>query len=252
MRKVSGEGDNRAAGEGDHLAALKQLMQEGPGLHAPHWNHQLLTYVSRQTISRLLYWDQLYRGIVEVPGVILELGVHYGATLSTLSSLRGIYEPFNSSRRIVGFDTFAGFPSVDVKDGPDWEAGDYATPEGYERHLTQVLGIHQELSPLPHIDKFELVVGDVVETFGRWLDDNPGTLVAMVIFDMDIYEPTRHALELVQPRLTRGSTVVFDELSYANFPGETVALQEVVGSPNVRLRRSPLQTNCGWYVVGDA
>ena len=47
----------------------------------------------------------------------MEFGVRWGQNLVTLSNLRGIYEPFNYSRKIIGFDTFEGFPSVHEKDG---------------------------------------------------------------------------------------------------------------------------------------
>ena len=39
----------------------------------------------------------------------MEFGVRWGQNLITLNNLRGIYEPFNHSRKIIGFDTFEGF-----------------------------------------------------------------------------------------------------------------------------------------------
>ena len=47
----------------------------------------------------------------------MEFGVRWGRNMSLYTSLRHIYEPYNSSREIIGFDTFEGFPSVDPKDG---------------------------------------------------------------------------------------------------------------------------------------
>ena len=41
------------------------------------------------------------------------MGTEHGPVLV----VSGLYEPFNYTRRIVGFDTFEGFPSVDPKDG---------------------------------------------------------------------------------------------------------------------------------------
>ena len=38
-------------------------------------------------------------------------------TNSLVFLLRGIYEPFNRHRKIIGFDTFTGFPSINIKDG---------------------------------------------------------------------------------------------------------------------------------------
>ena len=43
-------------------------------------------------------------------------------------------------------------------------AGDYGVTKDYQPHLKQILDIHQALSPLPHISKYELVKGDAVAT----------------------------------------------------------------------------------------
>ena len=72
-----------------------------------------------QDLARILFMDDLYRRIVDVPGVILELGVRWGQNLALFSALRTIYEPFNHNRKVIGFDTFAGFPSPHAKDGTD-------------------------------------------------------------------------------------------------------------------------------------
>ena len=50
-----------------------------------------------------------------MPGCILEFGVQWGAGLPQLISLRGIYEPYNYSRHIYGFDTFEGFVNTSEK-----------------------------------------------------------------------------------------------------------------------------------------
>jgi hypothetical protein len=65
------------------------------------------------SISRLLYYDTLYKKIIGKSGVICEFGVQWGAGLSTLLNLRGIYEPYNHTRKVFGFDTFEGFKNTD-------------------------------------------------------------------------------------------------------------------------------------------
>ena len=66
-------------------------------------------YMKRQNVARLLHFDNLYKQIINVHGEIMEFGVRWGPNLALLSSLRGIYEPYNYTRKIVGFDTFDGF-----------------------------------------------------------------------------------------------------------------------------------------------
>jgi hypothetical protein len=90
----------------------------------------------------------------------------------------------------------------------------------------------------------------VVETLPTFLERNPHIIVSMAIFDMDIYAPTKRALELVMPRLTKGSLLVFDELNCRHFPGETQALHEVVGLGGLRLQRVPNQPYCAFAEYG--
>jgi len=56
----------------------------------------------------------------------------------------------------------------------------------------------------------ELIVGWVEDTLEPWLRDHPGRM-AFAHFDMDVYPPTRYALERIHERFTPGSIVMFDE-----------------------------------------
>jgi len=215
------------------------------------WNSHSLLTIRRQSLSRFLHYDLLYRQMLPVPGVICEFGVQWGATLSQLISLRGIHEPYNHSRRIIGFDTFQGFVGVDEQDGGRWSAGDYSTEDGYETTLDRVLTLQEGFNPLSHIKKFELVKGDASKTTAEWLERNPHAIISMAILDMDVYRATRDVLELIKPRLTKGSVLVFDELSSGDFPGETLAVAEVLGLNNLSLRRSNFHTYGAWAVWGE-
>jgi hypothetical protein len=252
LQKLAGEFTQRGVIEGECDAALYAIVQRRyrDSGFGSQWNYHSTVFLKRQVLSRLMYLDHIYKKILDTPGVICEFGVHWGATISTLCNLRGIYEPYNHSRHIFGFDTFSGFPSVDSKDGKLVEAGDYATSAGYEDELEEILSLQESFSPLAHLKKFHLVKGDVTETLPQWLDENPHAIVSMAIFDMDIYKPTKSALELILPRLTKGSILVFDELNCEFFPGETQAVAEVLGLNNLRLQRFPHQPFCAFAEFG--
>jgi len=215
------------------------------------WARHSLVSLNVSVLSRLLYLNNLYQKIVDVPGVICEFGVQWGATLTQLINLRSIHEPFNLSRVVYGFDTFEGFPSVHDKDGGMYQRGDLATLDRYEETLERILTLIESFPPLSHVKKFELVKGDVTLTIDQWLTDNPHAIVSLAVFDMDLYAPTKKVLEALMPRLTRGSVIAFDELNCKFFPGETRALDEVLGLNNLRLRRSPLMPYCAWAVYGE-
>ena len=59
----------------------------------------------------------LFRQIIDVQGVVMEFGTRWGQNMALFEALRGIYDPFNRHRKLIAFDTFEGFPSLDEKDG---------------------------------------------------------------------------------------------------------------------------------------
>jgi hypothetical protein len=212
---------------------------------------QLGLFLNRQSLSRIMFMHELYSQIVPIHGVVMEFGVRWGQNLALFSSFRGMYEPYNYNRKIVGFDTFAGFPSVAPQDGRDEIAsvGAYGVTRNYDEYLHAVLAYHEKESPLSHITKHELVKGDATVTLEKYLTDHPETIIALAYFDFDLYEPTKKCLQLIKDHLTRGSVIGFDELNWPAFPGETLALKEVFGLARYSLRRSPLNPSPSYLVI---
>ncbi len=212
---------------------------------------QLGLFLSRQSWSRYLYLNELYKMILPVHGVVMEFGVRWGTNLAIFSNLRGMYEPFNHNRKIIGFDTFEGFPSIHEKDGNAKVAvpGAYSVTKGYEEYLEQVLDSHEQESPISHIRKFELVKGDASDEIEGYLERNPETIVALAYFYFDVYEPTKRCLEAIKDRLTRGSIIGFDQLNYHTWPGETLAVKEVLGLDRYAIRRTPHNPEPSYIVV---
>lgn len=225
-------------------SALKLIEDSGD-----NWAIHSLAVMKRNALARVIYLNDIYQRILPVPGVICEFGVHWGATFSTLTNLRALYEPYNHSRIVYGFDTFSGFSVIDAKDGSAAKPGDYQSREGQLEALSEIAAYHESICPFPENRKFELIKGDVLQTVPKWIDDNPHAIIAMAIFDMDVYKPTKETLEHIRPRLTKGSLIVFDELNCKFFPGETQAVIDTLGLNNIRLTKHPLQTYCAVYEV---
>jgi hypothetical protein len=195
--------------------------------------------------------NELYQMIVEVPGVVVEFGVRWGSNLALFESFRGIYEPYNHNRKIIGFDTFDGFPSIHGKDGTAEIAkvGAYRVTGQYETYLEQILTYHEQESPIPHIKKHELCKGDAAVEVEKYFRTHPETIVAFAYFDFDLYGPTKKALEVLKPHVTRGTVLGFDQLNDRDFPGETVALQEALGLSTYRLRKSRYNSVQSYLVI---
>jgi hypothetical protein len=201
--------------------------------------HQSSLFMPPHVLRRISFFNEIYQRILPVPGLVMEFGVWFGRDLAILDGLRTLYEPLNYSRKIMGFDTFTGFPGIEAQDGANEIArtGGLDTAAGYDEYLRHVLAEREQMAPYQHLRKFEVLKGDASETLAAYLSANPQTIVAFAYFDMDLYEPTKRCLELLKPHLTRGSILGFDELNCAEFPGETVAVREVLGLDRIALRR---------------
>ncbi|HEX7822779.1 MAG TPA: hypothetical protein VF463_19430 [Sphingobium sp.] len=237
----------------DRQQKLRDLKEKiSPNFPISSWNmHETIMFADRITLSRLLYYNNLYQKILGVSGVICEFGVQYGATMSLLTNMRGIYEPHNYLRKIIGFDTFAGFSSdlMPAERENGWEPGDFSVPADYVATLTDHLHTQESYSPIPNVRKFELVVGDVIKTFDEWLEKNPHMVVALAIFDFDVYAPTKHVLERILKHMPKGAVLAFDEINLPIFAGEALAVKEVMGVENMRLCTDPNYPGAAWHVI---
>lgn len=169
--------------------------------------------------------------------------------MALFSAMRGIYEPYNYSRKIIGFDTFSGFPSVDPLDGNLVSAGDYSTVSNWRNKLESILSFAEKNAPIPQKTKFELVQGDATKKIHEYLSAHPETIISLAYFDFDIYTPTKACLEAILPYLTKGSVLAFDELNCPEFPGETLALREVLGLDRYAIQREPSNPLTSYLVI---
>lgn len=208
-------------------------------------------FLNSKTLSRILFMDHLYQQIIDVQGIVIEFGVRWGQNTSLFAALRGIYEPFNRHRKIVGFDTFKGFPAITEKDGKSklMRTGADSVSKDYVKYLNALIGLQEKDNPLSHIKKFDLVAGDAVVEIEKYLAGHPETIIALAYFDFDLYEPTRKCLEVIRPYLVKGSVLGFDELNDPDSPGETVALKEVFDLNKITLKRYRYTSRVSYFVM---
>ena len=208
-------------------------------------------YVRRQHLKRFLTLYEIYKKLIPVKGSIIELGVFRGFSLTTWAKLSAIMEPENLIRKVYGFDTFEGFPSIhekDITEEYDHEAGHFYT-NVYEE-LTHLNEIFNKDRFIGHINKVELIKGDCTKTIPDFLEKNPHLLVGMLFIDLDLYEPTKVALEYFLPRMHKGSILAFDELDNAQWPGETLALLESMDIRELKIETIPGDPYIGYAILG--
>ena len=207
-------------------------------------------HVRRQDIARFLVRYELFKKTLGVNGSIVDCGVYSGGGLFAWYHFSSIFEPYNHTRKIIGFDTFAGFPSIHTSDAvgesEDLNVGALSTHATMREELEYLRGLHDQNRPLSHVGKMELVEGDACKTIPQFVDDNPQLLISLLYLDFDLYAPTRVALEHLLPRVVSGGLVVFDELNNKDYPGETTALLELGDLP--RLQRMAEDPYISYFV----
>ena len=208
-------------------------------------------FLTGKTLSRILFMDFIYRKSIDVQGVVMDFGTRWGQNMALFTSLRGIYEPFNRHKKIIGFDTFGGFPSHTSEDGTSEMigVGNISVTDDYFGYLQELMKVQENENPLSHLQKHQFVVGDAVTGIEEYFEQHPETIVSLAFFDFDLYEPTKACLQAIKSRLVKGSVVGFDELNDPDSPGETLALNEVFGLNNVRLKRFPYASRVSYFVV---
>ncbi len=209
-------------------------------------------YVSRQSLAKFITKYEIFRKILHVHGSIIEGGVLHGGGTLAWAKLSSILEPVNHTRKIIGFDTFEGFPSIsqhDTKgaDGTLLKSGNLSG-SSYEDVLKAVQ-VYDANRPLSHIPKVELVKGDIRVTAQQYLDANPHLVVSLLYLDVDLYEPTKILLETFLPRMPKGAVIAFDELNAKIFPGETLAVLQSIGLRNLAIQRFEFDSYVSYAVV---
>jgi hypothetical protein len=236
---------------------LESYFSESPG-SATEKLENFAKYVPRQNLARFIARYELFRRVQHVQGSIVECGVLFGGGLMSFAKLSAILEPYNFQRRIIGFDTFTGFPKIheeDLRGLPERKSAHlkdngFSAEDAYLDILRSV-EVFDSTRMLNHFPKVAVIKGDFIETAPRYLVDHPHLVVSLLYLDFDIYAPTKIALELFLPRMPKGAVVVFDELNEEAFPGETLAAIEVLKLNQWRIRRFDFEPRISYAVVGD-
>lgn len=171
-----------------------------------------------------LYYDRLYviyqalagvKGIADVTGAVslVEVGVYRGGTsyfIAAAAEQLGL-----KGATVHGFDTFEGHAVEDIRAGVDTchKAGTF--------NDVDFTAIWRYLEPL----------GNVTLHRGRFQETCRVLVDASIHFahvDMDIYEPTRFALDFLDKRLVRGGVVVVDDYGFVTCSGAKQAVDEFV------------------------
>ncbi len=154
---------------------------------------KVLEYALNECLERTISHD----------GLFLEFGVFQGESINFCSKLL-------KDKMVYGFDSFEGLPET-------WGG-------------KEAKGHFDLQGKLPKVEKnVNLIKGWFNETLPEFLRENKGD-IAFLHIDCDLYLSTKTVLNLLAPRIKKGTVIVFDE--YINYPNwqkhEFKAFQEFV------------------------
>jgi len=208
-------------------------------------------YVPRQDLTAFLYKYEIFKKILNVQGSIIECGVFLGGGLMTFAHLSSILEPINHQRKIIGFDTFSGFKSLSKVDKKSKSIFAHKGGMSFDSFgdLKECIKLYDYNRFLNHVQKVELVKGDISITIPKYLKDNPHTVVSLLYLDVDLLKPTKIALKNFVSRMPKGAIIAFDEINSNVWPGETLAVLEECGINNLRIERFNFEPSKSYAVL---
>ncbi len=206
-------------------------------------------YIRRQDATRFLVCYEIFKKVLDVKGSVVDCGVYRGFTLMSWALFSAVLEPNNLTRRVYGFDTFGGFPTVSKRDKNRLrkvKTRELASDSYSE--LLEIIKSYDKNRFLGHVNKIELIKGEANKTIPRFVRDNPHLIVSLLFLDFDLYEPTKAAIKNFYPRIPKGGIIAFDELDNPIWPGETSALLDNLGIGKLKIKRMGFDPYIGYAV----
>jgi hypothetical protein len=228
----------RSEKEQGYAIQMEQCIENSPFSNLERLQNFPL-YTPRQDLTNFLVRYEIFKRVLELQGSIIECGVLRGGGLMAWAQFSAIFEPTNHQRRVVGFDTFSGFPKLSKQDrlseSDQARRGGLAV-DSYD-HVKRCVELYDMNRFVGHVPKVELVRGDAAKTIPHYLTENPQLIVSLLYLDFDIYEPTLVALKHFLPRMPKGAVIAFDELNLKDWSGESIAVLESLKMREFRIER---------------
>ena len=200
------------------------------------WKYENLFYLTsdKKRILKLLDHYEIYKKILNVKGDIIECGVFKGASLIRFLTFRDLIER-QSKRKVIGFDAFGKFPH------PNKNYKNNKADKIFAKRHDDNIGLGINMDSLKkylkkkRITNYKLVKGDVLKTLPNYLKKNKKLKIALLHLDLDVYEPTRFALNNLYKYIAKNGIILLDD--YSHIQGATLAVDEFIKIKKLKILR---------------
>ena len=171
---------------------------------------------------------EVFKKTIKVPGSIVECGVFKGTSLIRLLTYRDLLQ--QKRKKLYGFDPFGKFPKQLIQDD-----------NKFALNHDKVSGLGLKLKRLKKFlfnkkfKNFELIKGDVIKTLPNFLKKNTKLKISFLHLDMDVYKPTKFALEKLFKKVAKNGIVLIDDYGYVK--GATKATNEFVKDNKLKISK---------------
>jgi len=217
-----------------------------------YWDsyHDFFAKVSSRKMTKVFARYELFKRVIDLPGDIVECGVFKGGGVLLWAHLLQIFNQF-SIRRVVGFDTFAGFPLNALSYEHDRQTAQLIQEQDPTYTQTSVEEIINIASKLGIENRIELVSGDATVTIQNYVKGAVGFRIALLNLDFDVYDPTIVALEYLYPLVVPGGIIILDEYSVRGL-GESDAVDEFFRDKPISLHQFPWSRSPRAFIVKNS
>ena len=187
------------------------------------------TFIRHYEMTKFIAHYELFKKIIDMPGHIVELGVFQGASFFTWVKLLDAFCPGDITRNVYGFESFQGLQEFSDEDGSpsttdaDRREGAFSSNP---KTLRTMLKLNTKYSLRTGVSRGFIVEGDIQSTLPRFLEEVSGLRISLLYLDMDLYLPTKLALEHLYPLVISGGIVAVDQYAQIPWEGESKAVEE--------------------------
>jgi len=159
----------------------------------------------------------------------------------------------DTSKKVIGFDTFSGFPEITKEDLGTVEIADKREggyhPGTAESELIDLIGLLDQDRFAPEFPRVELVKGDIRQTAAEYVDSNREMRISLLNLDLDLYEPTLAALKEFFPLVVPGGVVILDDYGLEGWSGATAAVEYYFGKDLPKISKFNFRAAPGGYFI---
>lgn len=195
-----------------------------------------MAFIQRRDLPQLLAYYELFKLVKNLPGSIAEVGVFLGNGLFTWSKLMETFFPGNRGKKVFGFDNFSGYSkSVSLHDKKAIEyiknlIGDFDISYEFVHKLEK---LHNLDSLIPGIERVKIYNDDLITSINMFKDENYGVRLKLLVVDVNLYKPTKIALDNLYDLLITGGVIALRGYGVKPWEGESIAVDEFLKEKNI-------------------